>query len=83
MPNHKSAWKRMRQNERRRLNNRTHRSLLRKTIKSYTVLEGAEAAAEQHPTVMSVIDKAAKKGIIHKRTAARIKSRLSKRVVSS
>lgn len=83
MPNHKSAWKRMRQNESRRSINRAHRSYLRKTIKSYMALEGAEAAAQQHPNLMSVIDKAAKKRILHKRTAARIKSRLSKRVASS
>ena len=83
MPNHKSAWKRMRQNESRRSINRAHRSYLRKTIKSYMALEGAEAAAQQQPNLMSVIDKAAKKRIIHKRTAARIKSRLSKRVASS
>jgi small subunit ribosomal protein S20 len=83
MPNHKSAWKRMRQNERRRIKNRAQRSYLRKTIKSFNSLDDAESAKQQFPGVTAVIDKAAKKRIIHKRTAARIKSRLSKRFTSS
>ncbi|MBN1885636.1 MAG: 30S ribosomal protein S20 [Candidatus Krumholzibacteriota bacterium] len=80
MPNHKSAWKRMRQNEIRRLRNRNHRSQLRKAIKDFRSLESADAKKEQYPRVSSVIDKSVKKGIIHHRTAARIKSRLSRNV---
>ncbi|UCF03964.1 MAG: 30S ribosomal protein S20 [bacterium] len=83
MPNHKSAWKRMRQNERRRIKNRAQRSYLRKTVKSFSSLDDAESAKQQFPGAAAVIDKAAKKRIIHKRTAARIKSRLSKRFTSS
>ena len=79
MPNHRSAWKRMRQNVKRRAVNRGDRSFLRKTIKAYAGIEDADAARDQFPGLASVIDKAAKKGIIHHRKAARLKSRLSKR----
>jgi small subunit ribosomal protein S20 len=83
MPNHKSAWKRMRQNEQRRLRNRAHRSSLRSTIKAFKAISEPEAAREQLPVLMSAIDKASKRGILHDRTAARMKSRLSKRLAGS
>ena len=79
MPNHKSAWKRMRQNETRRERNKADRTFLRKTIRSYHALEDAAAARESFPQVVSAIDKAVKKGIIHHRKADRLKSRLSRR----
>ena len=79
MPTHKSAWKRMRQNEERRIRNRAQRSSLRKAIKSFKAIDDPAAAGEQLPGVVSVIDTMAKKGIIHHRTAARMKSRLAKR----
>lgn len=79
MPNHKSAWKRMRQNEVRRSRNRADRTFLRKTIRSYHAQENAAAARESFPQVVSVIDKAVKKGIIHHKTGDRLKSRLSRR----
>jgi small subunit ribosomal protein S20 len=83
MPNHKSAWKRMRQNEKRRASNRASRSLLRNTIRSYRSQEDLSAARESFPRVVSVIDKAVKKGIIHHRNAARLKSRLSRKIIGS
>ena len=81
MPNHKSAWKRMRQNEKRRLLNRRHRSLLRKAIKNFKTIEDPAAARENFPALASRVDKSAKLGIIHPRTAARIKSRLSRKTL--
>ena len=83
MPNHKSAWKRMRQNEKRRSGNRASRSFLRNTIRSYRSQEDPSAARESFPGVVSVIDKAVKKGIIHHRNAARLKSRLSRKITGS
>ncbi|MCK4235910.1 MAG: 30S ribosomal protein S20 [Candidatus Krumholzibacteria bacterium] len=83
MPNHKSAWKRMRQNECKRLRNKAQRSYLRKAIKSFKVLDETDSARDQFPKVASVIDKAAKKGIIHRRNAARLKSRLSVKTAGS
>lgn len=79
MPTHKSAEKRMRQNERRRVVNKAHRSHLRKSLKSFRELEAGEPSKAQYPRIASTVDKAAKKGIIHPRTASRLRSRLSKR----
>ena len=81
MPNHKSAWKRMRQNEKRRLMNKKHRSLLRKAIKGFKAIEDNAVAKESFPALASRVDKSAKLGIIHHRTAARIKSRLSRQTL--
>ena len=80
MPNHKSAEKRVRQNEKRRVVNRSNRSNLRTQIKKLrTSLAASDKNQSQellNPTV-SAIDKAVNKGILHKNTAARYKSRLS------
>lgn len=83
MPNNKSAWKRMRQNEKRRLRNRSFRTSLRKTIKSFRSFDDTASAREQLPIVVSAIDKAVKKGIIHDRKAARLKSRLARKIAGS
>ncbi|HER44107.1 MAG TPA: 30S ribosomal protein S20 [Candidatus Eisenbacteria bacterium] len=81
MPNHKSAEKRMRQNEKRRMTNKKHRSLLRKEIKEFKAIEDSAKASESFSALASRVDKSAKMGIIHHRTAARIKSRLSKKTL--
>jgi small subunit ribosomal protein S20 len=83
MPNHKSAEKRVRQNEKRRDINRSNRSRLRSSIKK---LRGALAGAETEqlgtllPATISTIDKAVQKGVLHRNAAARYKSRLTTRV---
>ena len=83
MPNHKSAEKRVRQNEKRRTVNRSNRSDLRTQIKKLrTALTASDANQSRElltPTV-SLIDKAVNKGILHKNTAARYKSRLTTHV---
>ena len=83
MANHKSALKRVRQNEKRNEINRGNRSKLRTQIKK---LRAAVAGTDKglstdllNPTV-SLIDKAVNKGLIHRNTAARYKSRLTKHV---
>lgn len=83
MANHKSAEKRVRQNTKRNEINRSNRSKLRTQIKK---LRSALAASDKNqstelltPTV-SLIDKAVNKGLIHRNTAARYKSRLTKHV---
>ena len=80
MPNHKSAEKRVRQSERRRLINRNNRTKLRTSIKKLrTALEGGDAkvAGGLLPITVSEIDKAVKKGALHRNAAARHKSRLT------
>jgi small subunit ribosomal protein S20 len=82
MPNHKSAEKRVRQNERRRLVNRSNRTRLRSSIKDLRVaMDGdAKQTVELLPKTISEIDKAVQKGVLHRNAAARHKSRLTVRV---
>lgn len=83
MPNHKSAEKRVRQSERRRDINRSNRARVRTSIKK---LRGAlEDGNKQDmnsalPTTISEIDRAVRKGVLHRNAAARHKSRLTARV---
>ena len=83
MANHKSAEKRNRQNARRNEINRSNRSKLRTSIKNLrAAVAGHDKAGSTdllNPTI-SLIDKAVNKGIIHKNTAARYKSRLTRHV---
>lgn len=83
MPNIKSAVKRMRQNEVRRVENRSRRSRMRTTIKKFRRLveeKKLDEAREMLPSVYSIIDKTARKGSIHPNAAARYKSRLAARI---
>ncbi len=83
MANHKSAIKRNRQNENRRLRNRAVKTQVKTATKKLVQAEKSgdtESMASELRRVKSVIDKAAKKGVIHPRTASRKKSRLSRSV---
>jgi small subunit ribosomal protein S20 len=83
MPNHKSAEKRVRQSERRRLINRSNRTKLRTSIKKLrTTLSGGNAKETSAllPQTVSEIDRAVQKGALHPNAAARHKSRLTARV---
>ena len=80
MPNHKSAEKRMRQNEKRRVINRNNRGRLRTGVKKLrAALESGDAGSVQTilPETISLIDKAVQKGVLHRNAAARHKSRLT------
>jgi small subunit ribosomal protein S20 len=82
MPNHKSAEKRVRQTERRRVINRSNRTRLRSSIKDLrgALEKDSKGAAELLPKTISEIDKAVQKGVLHRNAAARHKSRLTARV---
>ena len=82
MANIKSQMKRNRQNEKRRLRNKSVRAEMRTRSKSaVTAAEnGDDDAAELLRTAVRRIDKAASQGVIHKNTAANHKSRLVRRV---
>lgn len=82
MANHKSAIKRIRQNEVRRLRNRYYHKTTRTAVKVLRNEEDKNAAQEQLPKVISLLDKLAKKNIIHKNKAANLKSKLTKHVNS-
>ena len=83
MASHKSAIKRAKQSEARRLRNRARKTRVKNVVKKVRTaidnksLEEAQAALQE---AIPVIDKAASKGSIHHRTAARKISRLSKQV---
>jgi small subunit ribosomal protein S20 len=82
---HPSALKRARQNEARRIRNRSVKTKVKKVIKTVrlAVEEGSDTATvDQLNLAKSIIDKAAKQGAIHKKAAARKISRLSKSVNS-
>ena len=86
MPNHKSAEKRVRQNEKRRDVNRNNRGRLRTSIRKLrAALTAADASTVQEllPATISTIDKAVQKGVLHRNAAARYKSRLTARVNQS
>ena len=83
MANHKSAEKRIRQNEKRRLVNRQNRSAMRteiKKLRSALALGDVAKAQEVLPAIVSVIDRSVQKGVLHRNAAARYKSRLTLRV---
>ncbi len=80
MANHKSALKRIRQNEVRKVRNRYYHKTARTAMKVLRNEEDKAAAVEQLPKVISLLDKLAKKNIIHKNKAANLKSKLTKHV---
>ncbi len=82
MANHKSALKRIRSNEAKRLTNRYQHKTTRNAIKKLRETEDAKEAKELYVNVSSMIDKLAKKNIIHANKAANLKSGLSKFVAS-
>jgi small subunit ribosomal protein S20 len=83
LANHKSAIKRARQSEIRRLRNRGYKTRVKNAIKGVraSVSENSpDQARENLIAAVSIIQKTASKGIIHRKTAARKISRLSRQV---
>jgi small subunit ribosomal protein S20 len=77
MANHKSSLKRIRQTETKRLNNRYIAKTTRNAIKKFRLETNKEEAAKLYPEVVSMIDKLAKKNVIHKNKASNLKSSLA------
>lgn len=83
MPNIKSAVKRVKTSEKRRVLNKFYRGRFKNLVKALNKAIEAneiEKVKELYPKAVSAIDKAAKRGTIHKRQAARRKSRLAAKV---
>ncbi|MBI2460357.1 MAG: 30S ribosomal protein S20 [Candidatus Rokubacteria bacterium] len=83
MANTRSALKRMRQNETRRLRNSAVRSSVKTVVKTVRTTLGAGSATEAEQALARAIrtlDKAVTKGVLHKNTAARRKSRLARQL---
>jgi small subunit ribosomal protein S20 len=80
MPRIRSAKKAMRQARARYARNRVQRSTLRTALKRVRHAESAEARAQAFAVATRLLDRAARKGLIHPNNAARHKSRLAKYV---
>ena len=83
MPNIKSAIKRVKTSEKRRLQNASQKSALRTAVKSVeTAIQNndREAALKAYQLAAKKLDKAVTKGLLHKNAAARKKSRLAKKI---
>ena len=83
MANHKSAEKRARQNDKRRVRNKAVKTRIKHLTKEVRLVSSQtskEEALAKLKAVQSTVDKALKKGVIHKKTAARKISRLSRLV---
>lgn len=82
MANHKSAIKRIRSNEAKRLRNRYQHKTVRTWIKRVRAAEKKAEGEKLLVETSSMLDKLAKRNVIHKNKAANIKSRLTKHVNS-
>jgi small subunit ribosomal protein S20 len=83
MANHVSSLKRARQTEKKTAVNRANRSRVRSSLRALreALAKGeVKAAAEQYRATVSALDKSVQKGIFHKNTVSRYKSRLNARL---
>jgi len=80
MANHQSAKKRIRQSEKRRLHNKYYAKSTRNAVKKLRLTTEKEEAVKLLPKVSSLIDKLAKRNIIHKNKASNLKSKLTRHV---
>jgi small subunit ribosomal protein S20 len=79
MANHKATKKDMRQSAKRRERNRYYGKTTRNAIRDIRTIEEKAAASDKLPEVISMIDKLAKRGVIHKNKASNLKRKLTKR----
>lgn len=82
MANHKSALKRIRSSETKRLRNRYQHKTTRNAMKKLVELTDKKEAEKLFPEVVSMIDKLAKNNIIHDNKASNLKSNMAKHVAS-
>ncbi|CCZ87897.1 30S ribosomal protein S20 [Phocaeicola plebeius CAG:211] len=77
MANHKSSIKRIRQEEKRRLHNRYYAKTMRNAVKKLRATTDKAEAVALYPSVQKMLDKLAKRNIIHANKAANLKSKLA------
>ncbi len=80
MANHKSSIKRIKTNEKKRLRNRYYSKTMRNAVRKFRTISVKEEAVTQLPGLVSLIDKLAKRSIIHKNKASNLKSKLMRKV---
>lgn len=79
MANHKSSEKRIRSNKTKQLSNRYHGKTVRNAVKKARAIETQDELTKALPDVISMVDKLAKKSVIHKNKASNLKSKLMKK----
>jgi small subunit ribosomal protein S20 len=77
MANHKSAQKRIRSNEAKKIRNKYQHKTTRNAVRKLRALSSKEEALGLFPSVASMLDKLAKRNVIHKNKAANLKSGLA------
>lgn len=82
MANHKSALKRIRSNEAKRLRNKYQHKTTRNAVRKLKTVTDKKEAEGMFTAVVSMLDKLAKNNIIHKNKAANLKSKLAKHVAA-
>lgn len=80
MANHKSSIKRIRQTETKNLQNRYYAKTARNAVRDLRATKDKEAATSMLPKVSKMLDKLAKKNVIHKNKASNLKSKLAKMI---
>ena len=80
MAHHKSALKRIRQNSKRRLENRYYGKTTRNAIRKMEALTSKTEAEAVLPSIIAMVDKLAKRNQIHKNKASNIKSSITRKV---
>ena len=80
MANHKSSLKRIRANEKKRLANRYYSKTMRNALRDIRAISDKGEATQKLSTMTAMIDKLAKRGMIHKNKAANLKSGFMKKI---
>ena len=80
MAHHQSAKKRIRQDEKKQILNKYYAKTMRNAVRDLRKLSEKDAAVVEYPKVVSMIDRLAKKNLIHKNKAANLKSKLASHI---
>lgn len=83
MANHKSALKRIRSNETRRLRNRYYHRTMRNALREFRAMTDKKSMEERYPKIASMIDRLAKNNVIHKKKAANLKSSMMNQIANA
>ena len=79
MANHKSSLKRIRSTDTKRVNNRYKAKTVRNAVKTFRASTDTAAVEKDLPKVVAMVDKLAKKNVIHKNKASNLKSKLARK----
>lgn len=82
MANHKSTLKRIRSNQTSRLRNKYYSKSMRNAIRGFLSIEDKAEAEKSLPQIISMVDKMAKRNVIHKNKAGNLKSRVARHIQS-